>query len=110
MELDHSSAEVLCVVSLCCKIVGKVVRLISCCILLLCKISRGDPQRCDWVSQVASWQYSRGIRLSSRLCDLLDLGLVGRATLGLLVLEFGHLVVVVVIVTLVAHATHAAHH
>jgi hypothetical protein len=40
MELDHSRVEVLYVVSLCCNVVGKVVRLISCCsILLLWEIS-----------------------------------------------------------------------
>jgi hypothetical protein len=61
-------------------------------------------------TQVASWQYGRGIRLSSRLCDLLDLRLVGGTALGLLILEFGHLVVVVIVITVVAHATHAAHH
>src|SRR4051812_48935284 len=48
---------------------------------------------------------------ATSLRDLLDLGLVsGSAALGLLVLELGHLIVVlVVVVTLVAHATHAAH-
>jgi hypothetical protein len=105
------------IVSLCCKLVGKVVRLISCCVLLLWEISRGDSRRRD--SALPKSHHGMAVvvefvsvvpRRATRLCDLLNLGLVGGATLGLLVLELGHLVVVVIVITLVAHTAHAAHH
>jgi hypothetical protein len=99
------------------QVVGKVVRLISCCILLLWEISRGDSRRRD--SALPKSHHGMAVvvefvsvvpRRATRLCDLLNLGLVGGATLGLLVLELGHLVVVVIVITLVAHTAHAAHH
>lgn len=98
------------------QVVGKVIRLISCCILLLWTslveilkdTTRLYPSRI--MAVVAEFVSVVVPRRATRLCDLLNLGLVGGATLGLLVLELGHLVVVVVIITLVAHSTHAAHH
>jgi hypothetical protein len=100
------------------QVVGKVVRLISCCILLLWEISRGDSEDATRATQVASWQGNAVVvefvsvvpHRATRLCDLLNLGLVGGATLSLLILELGHLVVVVIVITLVAHAAHTAHH
>jgi hypothetical protein len=103
-------------VSLCCKLLVRWFvssRAVFCCsgrslVEILKDATRLYPSRImavvvEFVSVVVP-------RRATRLCDLLNLGLVGGATLGLLVLELGHLVVVVVIITLVAHAAHTAHH